>query len=342
MALRKIFAFTHLPMYNGYSGTPEYGFVMNPYGIVKASSNQTRVYISNNAELTLAVLPGNQIIQTPLVYFNANTLTDGTSRKSIIGFRMYHGYATGTFISIGGLALTPAEIGLQIDIRTHGIELVWDRVAKTISVYVDNVFKLMKSVGAAVYVPGTEIILSTTYTNGNDSSAPRKYSDFYFIDDTEDDSICDRLGNPYTYQLPMVSEIPGGWATSNGVGIKNALGQVQYEGNAPTLYSPVAYPSTDWGPVKITHAATIPKYSSVFAVQSVFSIKRSYVTAATLDISYADSEGTKAAPSLFPQYGAATASYHESMSAVETNSQNKEWTVDQANTIAIIFQQREA
>ncbi len=283
MAIRAIWGFNHLPQGDivgatGFGGTKLTGFgiAYNNYGLVYGNTIPlvTASYgcILNN-ELTFVVNGGGG---SGALYFfvsvNAARLTDGVSPKSVIGFRFTPGKQLSTLnmMTIGGFAITPFDFGITPLAAASFVEIVIDRVNKKLSFFNNGVFKSTKIFTTATYAPGGIVqFMNSTAAVG----ASRSFSKFYFLDDTEDDSPCTRLGAIDFNVLPVATAVTNDWVSSGGSVVNALNSQVN---DVTSLPAPVVTSPPTMAPISVKFAS-IPngdKYTKIYAVDILTITKR--------------------------------------------------------------------
>jgi hypothetical protein len=232
MAIRAMWGFSHLPQ-KGAVGVLETGFGLkyNGYGINAPNSYGT-IWIDGNS---IYMAPSSNIGISFSVPVSA--ITDMVSPKSIIGFRfrttnLYYGVN----IVVAGVATNVSELGVPNAGEVY-IEVVCDRVTKDLSYFVNGVFKLKKTAAVVPMIAGQTLSFSTAPW----ASINGYLSDFYFIDDTQDDTPCTRLGSVSVVPLTPNSAVGQDWVSSDGKTLLEDLKAPYVDAAsilAPTITSP--------------------------------------------------------------------------------------------------------
>lgn len=207
MAIRAMWGFSHLPQKTSLGAQVSgYGLAYNSYGITTSQPNYGTLSIDGNSIALTNDTNATVACSTPVSAF-----TDMVSPKTIIGFRVKSTYVgAGMTIGIGAVGVNITELGLAAPVNSY-VEVVCDRVAKEISFFVNGEFKLKKT-SAAVPLTGAQTLSFATISNAGINCY---LSDFYFIDDTQDDTPCTRLGPVTVKPLNINSADAPGWVASN-------------------------------------------------------------------------------------------------------------------------------
>jgi hypothetical protein len=281
MALRAILGFDHLPQGRnvGVIGTG-YGLAYSGYGITITTSDGW-AYVDKNAIR----------LQTTNNIFIAMTLpvaglSDFVSPRTIMGYRfIFNVQVSGFILTIAGVATSIGEMGITAA-GEYYIEVVCDRDAKELSYFVNDVFKLKKSTAVVPIIAGQVIRFETPRTQGYSFLL----SDFYFIDDTQDDTPCTRLGSIKVTPLVLNSASAQDWQSSDG---KTALEDlsVPYTSvaslTAPTVTSP-----TTMTPLSVSFAPLTDTEAIIKGVQVLTDSSRFPTSVAQLDTSVTDGTNT--------------------------------------------------
>lgn len=296
MTIRAIWGFDHLPQGNtvgatGFGGTNANGFgiLYNNYGLVY--SNQFPTYghacILNN-ELSFINVNRAGVGFFSIVSVDSVRITDGVSPKSIIGFRFTTGKNSSSLamMTIGGLVITPLDFGIAPNAAPSFVEIVIDRSNKKIHFFNNSVLKSTKIFSANSYAPSDLV----QFMQALDAiGSIRAFSKFYFLDDTEDDTPCSRLGEFDLHYLPVVAANTNDWVVSDSGSVVAALNS-QVSNLATTIAPAVSSPNS-MVPISMNFAP-VPggnKYSVIHAVDIVTSIRRNespnihFYTSTTLD-----------------------------------------------------------
>ena len=235
MALRAMWGFNHLPQ-GQVAGTTGGGFGLgyNGYGIGVQGGAFSGIYITGNAICT----QGNQYVDANFTIVT-NLISDTVSPKSIFGFRLKYATLHALIgIQIGTVLTRFSELGVTGTGESY-IEVICDRVTKEISFLVNGVFKLKKVSPAVPMAAGQTI----SFTAPVGSYNLIYWSDFYYIDDTQDDTPCSRLGPVVVVQLNPNSAVGQDWVSSDGKTLLEDI-KAPYVSpasmTAPTITSPTS------------------------------------------------------------------------------------------------------
>lgn len=220
MAIRAIWGFDHLPALRtiGGGGTG-FGLAYSDYNITLADINQSwnDVAVIDNA-LSVNFNPG--VLLPARVKFPLTGLTDGTSRKSHLSFNFIRrlsasSLGAGMLVTLGTdtpLVLAsdfPPAIGVSVL-----IEFTIDRINKTITTYIDGkVKRIIRNVALANSWNSTSsLYLGLSQPVSYPGSL--QFRDFVFIDDTQDNTVCDRPGFAKVTAVPFATASAPNWATA--------------------------------------------------------------------------------------------------------------------------------
>lgn len=322
MAIRAMWGFAHLPQKTTLGTLAGgYGLAYNGYGIV-ADAGYNTLSIEGNA---IAIV--NNTNAAVGFYVPAASITDGVAPKSIIGFRLRAPYlAFGSTISIGPTATTTAELGLVNGAEVY-IEIICDRVTKEISFFVNGVFKLKKVTAVAPLIIGHTFAYAT-YRSGGVSNY---LSDFYFIDDTLDDTPCSRLGAVTVKPLDSLTASGEGWTTPNAAPLLDVLNTPFTD--AASILAPVASSPQDLAPIEVGISEPTTGLAPIKGIMFALSSRRIPSSAVGLDL------GIKTGQSL--KYGNATtfasdAITHSHSGVFQKAPDGTEWTLDKVKATTLV------
>lgn len=269
MALRDFWDFSQLPGLTTVTGDAT---ATNPLNF----SRNDWVYQNGSAAgpLSNTVAPGwINVASTLFQYRLNNNLTTGTTWSSVgipyfdvssqsvpqsfIGFRFQYasvlGYLTqllyltnsaGTaqvVVPMAGLGLSPAT--------PYYIEVMIDRVNKLVVVWVDGIQKLSSTFDFNGFANGAAVNLyfGQVFSIENSSGTIDGYyrfRDVYFVDNTQDDTICTRLGPVTAVPEAVAAASAPNWVSSDENGaladLNTAIGTSTATQNAPVLTSPAS------------------------------------------------------------------------------------------------------
>jgi hypothetical protein len=228
MALRDFWGFDHLLSGNNPPAGDRIkggGLAYNGYGLSTDPGNSgsgTRASYIDAGWIIFDSNDGNRAFRWR-IRWSAGTKTDGVSDKSHFGctYKRTNSlqgraeFPIGTALLWLGntVLLTHSDFPNTLD-RLFKFEVTVDRVAKTVGVYVDGQLKkLLTTPGLAdSYSGDTQIYfghpVSLTYTGF------MSFRDFYFVDDTKDDSVCNRLLSGSVVPLPLKTVTGAEWTTT--------------------------------------------------------------------------------------------------------------------------------
>lgn len=251
MALRDFWGFDHLPYSNNVGADRQKGngIVYNGYGISVAAENTTTTTRSSTIEpggwIVFDSNDANTAFQWRLRW-TAGTKTDGVSEKSHFGFTYKRTnpfasraeFPAGTPLLWMGSTplLTHSDFPTTLD-RLFKFEVTVNRVNKTVGVYIDGQLKkLLRNPGLAdSYSGDTQIyfghLVSLIYTG------LMSFRDFYFVDDTKDDSICNRLSSYNVMQMPLKTAVAPTWTTTAATPLASLTASMSTAQATPLLVS---------------------------------------------------------------------------------------------------------
>lgn len=267
MTIRAMLGFAHLPKKDSY------GVAATGYGLALAGAGITfttdfagnQCWVDDNNALYIVNLAD---ARTCTVTIPFTGLTDFTSPKTVLGFRytLPAGMRGDSTMTIGGVTTGFQEIGLPTAPSTSYVELVCDRVTKEISYFVNGEFKL-KKVSTVVPIAAGQAMSFTTSRYGNAAMALK---DFYFIDDTQDDTPCTRLGPVTVKAIDVNSALAPDWVASNAAApldVINTPYTTTASITAPVLSSPESLATMELGLAGLANAGDNVK-AVMFAVAS--------------------------------------------------------------------------
>lgn len=252
MALRDFWGFDHLPVSNavGADRVKGNGLAYNGYGLSVAPDNTVSSSRSSIIDAGWIVFDSNDADTTFKwrIRWTAGTKTDGVSDKSHFGFTYkrtnpFQGRAefpAGTpLLWLGSTPLlTHADFPNTLN-REFKFEVTINRLTKTVGVYVDGQLKkLLKTPGLAdSYSDATQVYfghpLSLIYTG------LMSFRDFYFVDDTKDDSICNRLSTYSVAAMPLKTAVAPSWTTTAANPLASLTASMTVSAATPILTSGV-------------------------------------------------------------------------------------------------------
>lgn len=272
MALRDMWVFDYLPSTYTALGLNETGWALSytNYGLKPDNYNAqyTTLMIWNNS-LCTAINPGAP--RTIRVSAPITGLTDGTSVKSHLSFKFIRINTTGgnltdvPFMWLDDLVLLTHSdtITAVLDVPLK-IDLTFDRVNKVIYLYIAD--KLKRKINAAnlvdKYKPGTILYMGNLSFVGN--SGWWCYRDFVFIDDTQDDTICDRPLDHQVSSMVASAAVNAGWGITVGYTALSALNTAITA--TANLNTPVLKAQADGDSVDISYTSSPPAGMTLRAV----------------------------------------------------------------------------
>lgn len=291
MALRDFWGFDHLPISNavGADRPKGNGLAYNGYGLSVAPDNTVAGARSSTIESGGWIVFDSNDADTTFkwrIRWTAGTKTDGVSDKSHFGFTYkrtnpFQGRAefpAGTpLLWLGSTPLlTHADFPTTLD-RVFKFEVTINRLTKTVGVYVDGQLKkLLKTPGLAdSYSGSTQVYfghpLSLIYTG------LMSFRDFYFVDDTKDDSICNRLSTYSVALMPLKTAVAPAWTTTAATPLASLTASMTVNAATPILASGIT--PTD---LECTVTAAGAAGSRLRAVSLLASISKNAGTAVTM------------------------------------------------------------
>lgn len=275
MAIRAMWGFDHLPVGTtvGAAATG-YGLAYGNFsltvagaGICHHEAGAIRMATSQNSAI-------NATFTTTLA------ITDGVSPKAILGFRyiLTPGLRQDNSFVIAGQTIAYTDLG----ITGYGewyIEAVCDRVNKEINFFVSGSFRHRRATTVVPLIIGQAFSFNTPGWAG----AGFNLRDFYFIDDTQDNTPCNRLGSVKVTALTIDSATAPNWISSDS---KTPLEDINTpyttlaSMTAPTVTSPASL-----DPMTIGFAPLADQNSNIRAIGAIVDSSRYPTSSVTVDIS---------------------------------------------------------
>lgn len=292
MALRAIFGFQHLPQGTTAGATATgYGLGYSGINCTTGTVSARTIYIEGNAIRMIATGSAYAVFAPRLL-----NIYDGVSPKAIFGYRFKHTGVTslGTAVlTVAGVSVSRTELGAVGNLVEYLIEVVCDRATKEISFFVNGAFVVTKTATVVPLLPEQQILFY-----GGLANAPAWLSDFYFIDDTQDDTPCTRLGAVRVTPIDLTSAVGQDYTVSSGDTIDSAL-NTAYTTTAsvttPTVTSP-----TSQTPLAVGFETPLADpYAKIYGVVTLLDAQRGATTTPALDVSITDTVNTVSIGTIF-------------------------------------------
>lgn len=272
MAIKAIWGFAHLPKLDtlGAAGAG-YGLAWSSYQITPYVQSYTTLYITAAGGIQLST----QNVGLP-VYFTvpASAITNGVAKKSYFGFKLFNSGRTATntgCIQIAGRSF----LNLNVDNAPVGdayYEFCVDRVAETITIKINGIVKqvISDSVAAKGYNGTNTLLFGFPSNPGNFGYLI--FSNFYFLDDTEDDTPCSWLGEVIATPVTLAAAEGVSWTTP-AADLKTGLNTIFTTG--ASLTTPTAKsPSTVNTPLVMDLVTSAPAAAKIHAIAFYGTIKK--------------------------------------------------------------------
>lgn len=242
MALRDLWTFDHLPNAYDASGGPVQARSGFDLTTVQNSGSYlgTRSFLSQNwlAIGTSTVGANSGYVERVLI----KRFMDLTTPRSWFGFRfnvsaVVNGYAvvSTTVNGVRKLIFELADFPFEAS-KEYYVEICLDRSANKAEVWVDNYLAKSKTVTFTGQLQ-TDSIRFGNYVDSPSGSPILQFKDFYFLDDTQDTSLCKRLGTIKCSLSNMQSATGATWTASNGAAFTSFLNQTATDNNYDTPYA---------------------------------------------------------------------------------------------------------
>lgn len=242
MALRDLWTFDHLPSAFDASGGP----VQARSGFDLTTVQNAGSYLGTRSSLgqnwlavgTSATGSSSGYVERTLI----QRFMDLTTPRSWLGFRfcptvVVNGYAV-ISITVGGvrnLVFELADFPFEAS-KEYYVEICLDRATNLVSVWVDNYLVKTRLVTFTGQLQ-TDSIRFGNYVNAPSGTPILQFKDFYFLDDTQDSSLCARLGVIKCTLSNMQSATGATWTASNGAAFTSFLNQTANDNNYDTPYA---------------------------------------------------------------------------------------------------------
>jgi hypothetical protein len=290
MAIRQAMGFNHLPKGTWYGGASTgYGLGLNGYGIVgqanaangTGSSGQVgTIGLTTDGILMIARMPGNHVANVANSYFGITLTakhTDGVSRKSILAFRCIPNNSRNDrqILQLCGITLTNAECGLTDTGNVNYCEVVIDRTTNTVSTY-NTAGQLVttKAATTSLYSAGNVVTFGiamsgTAYTG---TLLQNEISRITMIDDTQDDTPCDRMGPVDLIPITVGSVNGSDYVTSDGSSLTDCLNSAFV--STASMIAPYAQSPSSLQPLGIGLSASGDPYGVIKGLAVMVSAKK--------------------------------------------------------------------
>lgn len=257
MSLNNVFCFDHLPVGNidtisllvgrgwNYGGFP--GTIITTEG---SARTPTLAYLLEgnplgaNAGRWLALASAVTGTRMDLAHWRIpqGDVFDVTRPRSIFGFRMRKTPTVNTitllYFANSVILSSVNDAGKFSDNTDYYVEVVIDRIENSVSVYADGVFYKKSPVNSTqINTPTTPIIFHDWSGKASTASSTLYIKDLYFIDDTEDDTPCTRLGAISFKRIFLSSVNAPGWSGNASSTSNSTIGSASVA-NAPVTSSP--------------------------------------------------------------------------------------------------------
>lgn len=272
MAIRAIWGFAHLPKLDslGQPGSG-YGLAWSNYQITPSVQSYTTLYITAAGGIQLLT----QNVGLP-VYFTvpAAAVTNGTSKKSYFGFKLFNSARNATSagcIQIAGRSFLNLNT-LNAPVGDAYYEFCVNREAETVTVKINGIVKEVITDAAATSSYNGTATLLFGFPSNPGNFGYLIFSNFYFLDDTEDDTPCSWLGEVIATPVTLAAAQGVGWTTPAS-DLKTGLNTIFTTG--ASLTAPTAKSSpTENTPLVVDLVTAAPVAAKIHAVAFYGTIKK--------------------------------------------------------------------
>lgn len=325
MALRALWGFDHLPQgVNVGAAATAFGLAYSGYGITLLQSTSPNVYV-NGGYITGGYAGSGSV---PLLTIASNSVQSKGTRGSWMGFRATRSAAAtgspGVFIYYNNVGLiNVTDASLTTSMGDFWIDLYFDRANTQILVYVNGVLKYTNNSNS-----NAALVANNNIQIGKIAGLDLK--DFYFLDDTQDSTLCARLPAFKNKLLHFGSLVPNDWVSSDGTTPLETVLNAAATTTA-TLTAPNAVSQSTQNTLQATLSATFGSTDTIMAVDMFLTGARSSATATdNLGVTIAQT-GTYVRPTMI--FAAQnTFEYSKPMGLFEKTLDGNTWT--QANLAA--------
>ena len=281
MALKEFWGFDGLPPYTSGTVAPSFlrpdfvvgGYYIN-YGTITPSSGWLVLTGGNNPYPN-----ANYGVYNPTLAVPYQNISDFTTRRSFVGFRVQTNNNTSIMpvLRLSNTANTFQTIlnNTQLALNTSQyVEVMFDRLNAQIVVWIDGVQQPPVFFDFSAFV-SADSKASLVWGGGSTTTWILQMRDVYFIDDTQDNTQCNRLGPVDVRQAPLASAAAPNWTSSDSgtpfSDLSTTLGVTTASQTTPYLNEP---PSMD--PVTVQFANTgLVASEPILGVRADFTAQRS-------------------------------------------------------------------
>lgn len=324
MAIRAIWGFTHLPK-NTDAGADSggYGLSYSNYGIVPGISQYTSMFITTAGGLQMTT----QNVGLPIyITVPANRVTNGVAKKSYMGFKIFNSARNATStgcVQIGGKSFLNLN-ALNAPVGNAYYELCVDRIASTITVKINGVVKeiITDSVATSAYSGTNNILFGFPANPGQFGYLV--FSNFYFLDDTEDNTACSWLGEVTATPITLATAVGESWTTT-AADLKTGLNTpftTQASITAPLAKSPTSNNT----PLMLDLATVISVNAKVHAVSLYGTVKKETSNVSLIKNELTGDTTTITGPYVVPPDNPATFGFSYSFGVFNKNPDGVNWT----------------
>lgn len=264
MAIKAIWGFDHLPV-----GTAS-GAIGNGYGLQYGNFPFTIANISGALFLSIAAngfITGGGAPSSALSCMNvtSNSVQDKTQRASWMGWRMRKmntaidtlgGYCPMICFGLNFLPYNTPGLATKAVGQDAFVEFCFDRVNNVVTAWVDGT--LIST------TPITSANLLSNYVISINKTASWDLRDFYFLDDTQDNTQCTRLGAVRLAPIGLTNVNQADWTTSDSSVAANWLASPL---TSTTLTLPTVTNAIDQASMTMQLTVTQATYEKMLGVQ---------------------------------------------------------------------------
>lgn len=290
MAIRQAMGFNHLPKGTWFgSASTGYGLGLNGYGIVGqanaangtgSSGQAASIGLSADGVLMIARMPGDHTANVANSYFSITLTakhTDGVSRKSILAFRCIpnNNRNDRQILQLCGISLTNAECGLTDTGNINYCEVVIDRLTNTVSTYnTSGQLVTTKAATTSLYSAGNVVTFGIAMAGRSFAGTllQNEISRITMIDDTQDDTPCDRMGPADLVPFTLRSVTGSDYVTSDGSALVDCL-NTPFTSTA-SLTAPYAQSPSSQQPLAVGLSASGDQYAAIKGLAIMVSAKK--------------------------------------------------------------------
>jgi hypothetical protein len=254
MALRDFWAFENLPPLSGSTLATCPLACFRP-DVTLVNSPAATVSLAGDGSLQFSQTGNNSSVNTTGISIPYANVSDFTQPQSYIGFRYSNTQSNASFLSQASAAWITNSAGtvqnlvpipIAASFAQQFIEVMIDRLNKQLVVWIDGTQQAPVSFDFNAFANGAAVTLSIGYRftiaaiNPTSSCALRN---IYFVDNTQDNTLCSRLGSVQTLPAPLASVSAPNYVSSDSstplADLSSPFTATASTLTAPTLTTPI-------------------------------------------------------------------------------------------------------